>query len=83
MLSACEQRAMVRRATSWVMTPSSLSHSTSCCQCSGPRGSVRAEILGFACAVIQPPPSRLKEAEAPLGGSDDTECGAWGRMPLW
>ena len=41
-LSACEQRATVRRASSGEMTPSSLSHSTMLRQSSGPRGGVLA-----------------------------------------
>src|SRR6188768_2969121 len=54
-LSVCERRAMVRRASSAEMTPSSDSHSTSCCQCTGPRGTVRAEAaLGLGCALMAP-----------------------------
>src|SRR6185503_3057597 len=76
-LSACEQRAAVRRASSAEITPSSLSHSTRWRQSTGPRCVPRAEGLGLATALMglgsigrleHPQPFASRQAPASFDG---------------
>src|SRR5437868_11843346 len=62
-LSAWEQRAIVRRASSGLITPSCSIHSTSERQSMGPRGAVRAEALSFVAAVMEGSRDLLEDAQ--------------------